>query len=209
MNNKEYLFKEYGHALDAEVLTRYTNALYVPGPTPTFDEFRDMFSTGQVLSKLWALSELDNQGLSLSVDSVLIAGAWYGTLGVMLNKLWPEFRINLLDIDANCMLILNNIVHDLANITPITHDMHCYNYVEDLIINTSCEHIPDLNEWLSLIPKDKFVLLQSNNCIDIHGHINCVNSVEQFKNQANLSEVLYADEFDLGMYTRYMIIGLT
>jgi len=209
MNNAAYLFDQYKHVLNAEVITKYTNALYDTDDRPTYDEFRDMFSTGQVLSKLWAISELDNIGFEKAIDSVIIAGAWYGSLGMMIHQMWPNYKIKLLDIDVNCMLVLDKIIYDIGNISSITKDMYAYDYNEDLIINTSCEHIPNLQKWISLIPSEKLVLLQSNNCDTIPGHMNCVHSINQFKEQANLSSVLYAASFDLGMYTRYMIIGLT
>jgi len=210
MNNEEYLFSEYGKLIDAELMSRYTGSLYhTPADIqPTYDEFRDMFSKGQVLSKLWAISEFSNTGMKTAIDNVVIVGAWYGTLGLMLNNMYPEYNIKLLDIDKRCVLLLHNIANGMNNIKAITGDMYEYKYTEDLIINTSCEHIPNLADWLERVPTGTIVILQSNNHTGMSGHINCVNSVSEFKEQANLTNVMYANDFDLGVYTRYMIIGI-
>jgi hypothetical protein len=77
----------------------------------------------------------------------------------------------------------------------------------DLVINTSCEHIEDLPKWLSLLPKGCRVLLQSNNYTSEPTHINCVKSVDELAQQAQLSELSYAGALQLPKYTRFMLIG--
>ena len=42
----------------------------------------------------------------------------------------------------------------------------------DTVINTSCEHIENFNEWYDKIPKGKIVILQTNNYFDFE-HVNC------------------------------------
>ena len=79
--------------------------------------------------------------------------------------------------------------------------------VPDTIINTSCEHIEKFTEWFSAIPEDKLVAIQSNNYFEIDDHVNCVNNLDQFKQQAPLSNIIYEGELVLEKYTRYMLIG--
>ena len=38
-------------------------------------------------------------------------------------------------------------------------------------------------------------------------HINCVNNLGEFKQQAPLSNIIYEGELELEKYTRYMLIG--
>ena len=77
----------------------------------------------------------------------------------------------------------------------------------DTIINTSCEHIEKFTEWFNAIPRDKLVVLQSNNYFEIDDHINCVKNITEFKQQAPLSNIIYEGELELEKYTRFMLIG--
>ena len=77
----------------------------------------------------------------------------------------------------------------------------------DTFINTSCEHIENFTNWFNLIPLNKLVALQSNNYFEIEDHVNCVNSLDKFKQQASLSNIIYEGELELEKYTRYMLIG--
>ena len=97
----------------------------------------------------------------------------------------------------------------------------------NLIINTSCEHMKPMKEWpwfrfsametdavhpkgyaddkphsrkvyqSAKLSSDCYFAFQSNNLVDIQGHINCVSSLEEFKKQLpERAEVLYEDEVD-------------
>jgi len=79
--------------------------------------------------------------------------------------------------------------------------------IPDTIINTSCEHIEKFTEWFNAIPKDKLVALQTNNYFDLPEHVNCVKDINEFKQQAPLSNIIYEGELELEKYTRYMLIG--
>ena len=74
-------------------------------------------------------------------------------------------------------------------------------------INTSCEHIENFTDWFKLLLPGKLVALQSNNYFEIEDHVNCVNSLDEFKQQALLSNIIYEGELELEKYTRYMLIG--
>ena len=48
----------------------------------------------------------------------------------------------------------------------------------------------------------------SNNMYDIEGHINCVNSIDEFKEQLpNNAKVLIEDKIEDSRGTRFMLIG--
>ena len=77
------------------------------------------------------------------------------------------------------------------------------------VINTSCEHIVDFDKWLDGIPDGMLVIMQNNDFDDEdHEHAEgTVNSLEEFKEKLNLSEILYEGELALEEYNRYMLIG--
>lgn len=199
--------------IDEDFIIRYTNGLYSVDSTnaPSYNEFRDMFSSGQLKSKNWLVEELGNhlQLLHPAHLETLIVGSWYGTLGLMLKKKYPTMNVAMLDIDPRCKIFLDKITYNIPNIKAITGNMYDYIYDSSIVINTSCEHIISLKNWLSLIPKNTLVVLQSNNYASISDHINCVNNKDEFIEQANLSDVLYCGQLEMPMYTRFMIIGLT
>lgn len=193
--------------IDSDFIIQYTNGLYsTPAESaPRYDEFRDMFSSGQIRSKEWVIKELLNTGIN--PNKILVVGSWFGTLGLMCNRVFPDTEVKLLDIDPRCSIFLKNIIYNLKNITSITGDMYMYQYTEDLVINTSCEHILDIKEWLSVIPPGTTVVLQSNNFFKGNGHVNCAESKTAFIEKLSLSNVLYSGEIVFPMYSRYMVIG--
>ena len=195
--------------IDADFIIRYTNALYAAPAefAPRYDEFRDMFSSGQIHSKNWLVKELSAYSAAFSNSSLLIVGAWFGTLGLLLKQSNPSTDITLLDIDPRCETYTNHVMFGLPGIKSVTCDMYEYRYTESVVINTSCEHIANLPEWLSLIPKNTIVVLQSNNFVDGSGHVNCVSSKEDFIKQSGLHDIWYSGQLVMPMYTRYMIIG--
>jgi hypothetical protein len=89
----------------------------------------------------------------------------------------------------------------------ITADMCAIRSDADVIINTSCEHITQdqYDLWLSSMPHNSLLLLQSNN-YNIPEHVRTASSLEEFKTQCGIN-VLWSGELVLPQYTRYMIIG--
>lgn len=197
--------------IDSSFIIKYTNALYSTAPedAPRYDEFRDMFSSGQIYSKEWVIRELARIDPIHQGKSFIVAGAWYGTLGMMIKWRFPGANVAMLDIDPRCGRFIQNMIYDNKSLTSITDDMYRYSYHEDVIINTSCEHISNVQEWLAILPKDRTVVLQSNNYLAGNGHINCVSSIEEFIKQTGLQNIIYSGELVLPIYTRYMIIGKT
>lgn len=194
--------------INSKFIISYTNALYSAPESshPRYDEFRDMFSSGQIYSKEWVVKELSSI-IENTDKTAVIVGAWFGTLGVLLKNKFSNMHIRMLDIDSRCADFIKHITYTYENMSCITDDMYAYKYTEDIVINTSCEHIPDVSKWLSLLPAGTRVVLQSNNFFDGNGHVNCVNSTDEFKQQTNLSAIDYIGELKMPMYTRYMIIG--
>ena len=188
----------------------------------------DAFTQGQLRSKLWLLKHL--RGMDLG--TVFICAGWYGTLArTMFENEHVHFdKIRSFDIDPKCAEVADTInrswVKDAWQYKSSTLDIHDLNYTDskykvkkangtyevltdspNTIINTSCEHIENFDDWFNLIPADKLVALQSNDYFEIQDHVNCVNSLDEFKQQAPLSNIIYEGKLELEKYTRYMIIG--
>ena len=108
----------------------------------------------------------------------------------------------------------------------------------NLIINTSCEHMLPMKEWEwfkyssmetdTVYPKgyaddnldrrkifkspklsdNCYFAFQSNNMFGIEGHVNCVNSLQEFKDQMpERAEILFEEEVEDTRGTRYMLVG--
>ena len=102
---------------------------------------------------------------------------------------------------------INSFKH-INRFMAITEDIHNLDYTKcDTIVNTSCEHIKNFSDWYDNIPDNKLLVLQSNNMSDWHEHINCVESLEEFKQQCYISNLLYSGELENEEFTRYMLIG--
>jgi hypothetical protein len=80
--------------------------------------------------------------------------------------------------------------------------------IPDTIINTSCEHIANFEDWYSLIPVGKLMILQTNDYFEIEDHVNCSASLQDFANQTPMAQCLYQGVIDLGKYRRFMRIGV-
>ena len=225
---------------DIEVL-RKTLSLFIKSETldtlvktlRTFPEsaIKDAFARGQLHSKKWLVSEVENIGMHLG--TVFLCAGWYGTLATMLfeSKKIHLDKIRSFDIDESCWKIAESInkpwVMDEWKFKATTQDIHKINFNEhtyktlrsngterelfdkpNTIINTSCEHIENWSDWWDSIPKGKLCILQSNDYKELPEHINCVNDVEHFKSIAPMTNYLYGGELILGKYTRYMLIGI-
>jgi hypothetical protein len=199
--------------IDSDILVRYTDALYKTPPeqAPRYDEFRDMFSSGQIYSKKWLVDELDRLETTLG-PAVTICGSWFGLLAFFLNKKFPIFEITCVDIDPRCEIFFKNLVQPGQEhfLKALTTDMYDYAYQQGLVINTSCEHIPDLNFWLQRILPNSVVALQSSNFRLSTQHVACVDSVEELtaKCGSHFDRILFSGELKFPMYSRYMLIGI-
>ena len=177
-----------------------------PDPMRTMDAFW----SGQLKSKEWLVVNLRNHiNRFVTVD---IHGGWVGVLASMIFQSdIPVQNIRSVDIDPSCEPIainMNKIEEMVGKFRAVTADMCATRSDADVIINTSCEHITqDQYElWLSGMPHNSLLLLQSNN-YNIDEHVRIANSLDEFKDQCQLGSILYAGEIDLPMYKRFMIIG--
>jgi len=76
-----------------------------------------------------------------------------------------------------------------------------------LFINPSCEHMPPMKEF-PYWPKSTHFAFTSNNMYDIEGHVNCVSSIQEFKNQLpDNATVTVEHEIKDSRGIRYLIVG--
>jgi hypothetical protein len=104
--------------------------------------------------------------------------------------------------------MMNKQEEILGKFKAVTADMCAIRSDADVVINTSCEHITQdqYDLWLSGMPHNSLLVLQSNNYI-IDEHIRPADSLEKFKEQCHLDNILWAGELNLPLYTRWMVIG--
>ena len=173
------------------------------------------FNHKQIGSKLWLRDCLADAARG-RLEEVWVLGGWYGLLSAMLlaDQRLGIGRITTFDLDAGCAPVaetLNAAELSAGRFTAVTADMNALDYSVNpsLIINTSCEHLPDVPGWLARLPKGQKVLLQSNNYFREPDHRSCVPDLSAFRAQAGLGKVTFAGERATKNYTRFMLIGVT
>jgi hypothetical protein len=169
----------------------------------------ESFWKGQIRSKEWLL---DNLCPRLPHNATIdIHGGWNGVLASMLfQKIKDVKHIRSVDIDPSCentANTMNKLEEIEGRFRAVTADMCAIRSDADVIINTSCEHITQdqYDLWLSGLPHNSIIVLQSNN-YNIPEHVRTACNLEEFKQQSSL-KILWSGELELPLYTRFMIIG--
>jgi hypothetical protein len=168
----------------------------------------------QIASKMW-LADALFEVVGRDLGNVLVLGGWFGVLAAVLlhDSRFAIARVVSLDIDPRCAdiaLALNAMHARTGTFSTRTADMLDYDYengTADLVVNTSCEHVRDLDRWYERIPAGQLLALQSNDYFACSEHINCVADLAAFRAQVPMREVLYAGERKFRRYVRFMLIG--
>lgn len=179
----------------------------------------ESFSKGQIKSKIWAIEEIKKLEFS-NRKNILILCSWYGLLSRLLfDFLSEDTYINTVDMDPSTFVASTTLNYPEVetgyfvayekNILDIEYDNYILQNSEkvDLIINTSCEHLNDFLRWYDRIDNGELLLLQSNNFFSCEEHVNCVSSIDEFKKQAPMAQIIYEGSLALEEYTRFMLIG--
>ena len=97
--------------------------------------------------------------------------------------------------------------HDTHNFSLEMDELHVQNV--SCVINTSCEHIEDFDEWWSRVPDGMLVILQNNNFVehDDDTVVNTVPSEQRWVDKVNLTDLIYRGTLKLDKYNRFMVIG--
>lgn len=187
-------------------------------------------SKGQFIGKKWLLDEMKR--LDLDYGLTFYLGGWVGIASLMLlsDEGVRVKKIRSFDIDPEAVQSSEKInrkflwdnwrfkasVQDmleldyyLSSYKTIRNDGSVADMLEapDCIINTSCEHLEDYEAWFAKLPPGLLVVLQSCDYDGEEGHINCVQSIEEFVEANPLSEIYYSGEKQIFHYKRFLIIG--
>lgn len=173
----------------------------------------DSFSDNQFLSKQKLLQFVHNLNVLDHDQEVIIFGCWYGS--ILIPALAKHAKIVTgIDLDDSVIKIAKNKFFKHLNADFITSDVFSKyrgRYSEAcLFINTSCEHMAPMKQWpwWPQVQSGAGFAFQSNNMYDIEGHTNCVDSIEQFKNQLpDNFDILFENELQDTRGTRFTLAG--
>jgi hypothetical protein len=177
-----------------------------------FNNFRDQISLTEFkIQHKWA------EKIDLINKSVNILNSGFGFFSVPLAYEKGAKKISLYDLDPTTRDIsgwINGIYKPEFNhhIVNTTFDYDMMDQSADVWINTSCEHSYPMKD---ILPSGALCVM-SGNALTKRGHINLINSIEELKEQCELSLVIdedeivfqYEDELGKRDYTQYMIIGI-
>lgn len=112
-------------------------------------------------------------------------------------------------------LTYKNEIHDVIYYKYHTEQSYEINMTEveaddvTCVINTSCEHVENFDEWWDNIPKGMLVIMQNNNFVehDDHTVVNTIKSEQRWVDKLNVSKLLYRGTLSLPKYNRFMVIG--
>lgn len=178
------------------------------------------FSENQIVSKTWLVDKV-HATLGGCFGTVYVLGGWYGVLGaILLND--PKFRIGRVlsfDIDPGCAPVAEHLNAEhvaSARFKAVTADACTLDYqcfddgagaATNLVINTSCEHMPSTEAWYDRLPVGIAQAFQSNDYFDCSEHVNSIQDLAAFKQQVPMSELLYEGALQRKRYSRFMLIG--
>jgi len=170
----------------------------------------DSYSPNQFKSKERLIDLIKN--LNMEFQDIVILGCWYGS--ILIPSLKQSKRITAIDIDPTTISIAKNrLFSHYKNVDWITSDVfdnNRYGRIKNtnLIINTACEHMKPMKELKPLRESKSYFAFQSNDMVDIEGHINCVKTIEDFKKQLpDNAKVLIEDEIKDDRGIRFTLIG--
>jgi SAM-dependent methyltransferase len=189
-----------------------------------------LLSKEQLSSKLWIVQTLVRSSI-VELGNVLVLGGWVGQLARLIAK-HPSLKTGVvrnLDLSELCVEISEIVNRDLriddskfrashGNWMRLDYEKtklklknkEGQEFVEevqfDTIINTCCEHESDFSSWLKKIPKNRLLILQSNN-LEYPDHVNTTSSLQEFQNHCRLSKTLFSGSMNFESYDRWMLIG--
>lgn len=199
-------------------------------------DLADVFSRGQVHSKIWLVNELSK--IKKDFDCVYVLAGWFGQLRQFMDIAGIDYKkMRIIDIDPNACKVSDQVFNvdaiekykvksvelDLTNMSWLFRTGGQYkikNYttdstvneksIPDLVINTSAEHFHE--SWYHKFVNrpqttDPLFVIQSNNLHDIPDHINSIHSISEMKKKFPMSRIEFEGELQLQGYKRYMLIG--
>jgi hypothetical protein len=177
----------------------------------------DSFSTNQCESKKWMIDTLDELGVLQEDKNYGVLGCWFGSVLFPALKKYNPKRIYGYDMDMYALEVGKHIFKGAGNISmknvDVWTDFPPSLDLVDVIINTSCEHMPPMREWkwYGKLKEDAVFVFQSNNMTEYEDHINCAESLEDFEDQMHsMMNILWSGEKPIDYHEnakRFMIVG--
>lgn len=175
------------------------------------EDILDSFSKNQFKSKSKVIQSLIEYDLINPNSHVAILGGWYGSILIsgLVNKV---NRIDSYDLDDISNRFSKNRLYSQYKdkVSWVKGDVFSNIIREgfDVVINTSCEHMPPMKDWPYWKSNIGFAVT-SNNMYDIEGHVNCVDTIDDLAMQLPLCDILYEDTISDERGDRFLIIGKT
>ena len=176
----------------------------------------DALSYTQFESKFKLIGYLYNTNILTKDTNITVLGCWFNI--ILASLLHKDVKvITGYDMDDSVIRVAKRLFKNYDNVNFFTMDVF-KNFKDimsksNLIINTSCEHMAPMNSWpwWDKIKENTYVALQSHNIKNINGHINCVDSLKEFKNQMPKQlKIIYSDTLNEKERDgkRFTIIGI-
>jgi len=180
--------KNIGNHMNKQTFEILQRLKYILDNRPhIIDNVMNSYRENQYTSKQHLISTIESLGIFDEVDNVVVLACWYGAVLFPLLSKYCNSIIGY-DMDANCRYF-NKVRPISSNAAIKTSNIWLDRLPElkeaDLIINTSCEHMPPMkywDKWDQVMP-GTFIAFQSNDMIGVKDHVNSVKSLTEFKNQ--------------------------
>lgn len=131
---------------------------------------------------------------------IVVGAGWHGLTAHLLDMNVVSFDMDPLCQETKLFPNVNYKTCRMEDFDPSTFD---------IIICTSCEHIPDevVNDFLSRKSATSTAVLQSNNYYCIKDHVNCKGNCDEFAEKIDL-RILEQHTLEFEKYNRFMLIGV-
>lgn len=169
------------------------------------DRVLDSLSPNQIECKEWLVNELSKVYIPRNTEgkfNVEIVGGWFGfPLIQYLMEKYPDQinRIWVWELDEFCKKAIYRYCvifgYDIKKFAVFNRDFFDTSNRSKarahLIINTSCEHMPDMPAIKQYYesPERTLLVLQSNNKMDEPDHSNCVLSCQELSEKNDIHEL--------------------
>lgn len=178
-------------------------------------------SPNQLKSKFAIFKAIEEKQIVFPRDedgkiNVEIIGGWFGwpLIGMLIDLLGDDLnRIDFFELDPFACKVLHKYIDVMKPIVDIRiFEMNWFNYKETrrshVIINTSCEHMPDLisQKQYFISPERTLLILTSNDKTNEPDHVNCKKTEQQLC-EDNGCRMLAGDCLKMPGYKRFISIG--
>lgn len=187
-------------------------------------ELVDSFSLNQIDSKKHLIELMDQYELTKPWQHYGIMGCWFGSvlIPLLINK--KAEKIYGWDMDKYAISLAEKLFEEMTKPQFFVQDvwLEKLSFFEkcDVIINTSCEHMPPMKHWpgwkyyfgsITSEKKNPTFIFQSNNMHGLRDHINTVDTLQEFENQMHpMMDIIHSDEIEHPLekeMKRFTIIG--